>query len=126
MLCCWCLFWVSPANLAQNAPKEVMACVGFCFAREIAYLQIAHVLDEDYVPLNWANFFVLTSLIINSCLHYFGLGMVSEYNFLLVMLLIAFISYVHLIKFSIKEITEELKIPVFAIPSKKYTEKNRE
>jgi len=103
-----------------------MACVGFCFAREIAYLQIAHVLDEDYVPLNWPNFLVLSSLIINSCLHYLKLGFVSEYYFLLGMLLIAFISYVHLIKFSIKEITEELKIPVFSIPSKTYIEKNRE
>jgi hypothetical protein len=110
--------WISPANLAQNAAKELMACFGLCFAREIAFLQIAHVLDEDYVPLNWNNFFVLSGIICNSFLHSFGVFIVNEYFLLLGMIVFAFFSYVHLVYFSIREITEELDIHVFSVKKK--------
>ena len=108
----------SPASITTTAPKELMLCFGFCFAREIAYLQIAHVIDADYTPLNWPNFTILTLLIINNSSHAWGFSLIDEYYFLIFLIFAAFLSYAHLVKTACKEITEELCIPVFAMPSK--------
>ena len=117
--------WISPYNIAQNAPKELMACFGLLFAREIAFLQIAHVLDEDYIPLNWNNFLVLTGIIGNSFLNSAGFEIVGEYKFLVFMIFVAFCSYAHLIYYSVREITEELNIYIFSVQSKLYVEKKK-
>jgi hypothetical protein len=125
---CFCYFifcyanlhYFSPSNLPLTAGKELMLCFGFCFAREIGYLQIAHVMDEDYVPLNLPNFVIISLLIFNTSLHAWGLPLFDEYYFLLLLTFAAFLSYAHLVYFATKEITEELNIRVFSLKRKKY------
>ena len=102
-----------------------MLCLGFCFAREIGYLQIAHVLDEDYVPLNLPNFVIISLLIFNTSCHAWGLPLFDEYYFLLASTVAAFLSYAHLVYFATREITEELNIPVFRLPRKIYVDEKR-
>jgi hypothetical protein len=91
-----------------------MLCLGLCFAREVAYLQIAHLQDDEYLPLNLPNFIILTLLIVNTSLHAWGVGFVDEYSFLVGLTVAAFISYAHWVYFGVKEITDELRIPVFS------------
>jgi hypothetical protein len=122
-VCYLVLDWISPTNITANAPKELILCFGFCFAREIAYLQIAHVMDSDYKPMNYPNFLILSLLMLNSVGNAFKISIFNEYYFLLLMILAAFLSYSHLVYYSCKEITTELKIPVFAMPSKKSSRK---
>lgn len=114
----------SPSNIVETHPKELMACLGLCFAREVAYLQIAHLQEDEYNPLNWPNFLILTLLIVNNSLHAWGFPFVSEYEFLITMTVFAFVSYLHWVYFGIQEITEELKIPVFSSQRNKYSGKN--
>jgi len=108
------LAWFSPSNVTETHPKELMLCLGLCFAREVAYLQIAHLQDDDYTPLNWPNFIILTLLIVNNSLCAWGIPVVSEYEFLVLVSGLALVSYAHLVYFGVQEVTEELKISVFS------------
>lgn len=116
--------YFSPSSLTLTAPKELMLCLGLCFAREIAYLQIAHLQDDDYLPLNLPNFIILTLLIVNTSLHAWGLPLVDEYQFLIVLIVAGAVSYGHWVYFGIKEITEELRISVFNSHRNRHEGKN--
>lgn len=118
------LLMFSPSNIVEKYPKELMLCLGLCFAREVAYLQIAHLQDDSYTPLNWPNFIIFTLLIVNTSLHAWGLPFVSEYSFLLTMTAFAFLSYAHWVFFGIQELTEELRISVFTTHRISYLGKN--
>lgn len=100
-----------------------MLCFGFCFAREIGYLQISHVSDTEYEPMNWPNFIILSMLIVNTSSFAWGFGLANEYFFLVFMTLLAFFSYAHMVYFCCQEITKELQIPVFTIASNLKLEK---
>lgn len=114
----------SPLNIVEKYPKELMLCLGLCFAREVAYLQIAHLQDDSYTSLNWPNFIILTLLILNNSLHAWGFPLINEYNFLLAMTACAFLSYAHWVFFGIQELTEELRISVFTSNRISYLGKN--
>ena len=113
----------SPTHITVVAAKEVMLCFGFCFAREIGYLQISHVSDSEYEPMNLPNFTILSILIANTSSHAWGYPVFDEYYVLVSMIVMAFLSYAHMVYFCCKEITKELQIPVFAMPSIFYIEK---
>lgn len=98
-----------------------MLCFGFCFAREIGFIQLAHVSNTKHEPLDLGGFIVMTSLSVNTLLNTQSRG-VNEYSLLLALTVFAALAYSHFAVHVTKDICSELKIKVFSIKSKLYSE----
>ena len=64
--------WASPAQLGNVAVREFLIFIGFAFAREMCVMQLAHVTDTHYAPLNLPNFVLMTAFLVNTWSHFFG------------------------------------------------------
>ncbi|CAG9318395.1 unnamed protein product [Blepharisma stoltei] len=102
----------SPVGLAYAGTREFVLFLGFIFAREMGFLQLAHVSNSEYEPLNIPNYILLSLLMFNTSCHAWGFPLLDEYNLLCFLLLFAGLSYLHFIYSVTKEITKELNIPI--------------
>ena len=91
------------------------------FAREILYIQIAHICETKYQPLIYFNLLVLNALAINTLLSFFSLPHINEYFFLIVLLFVAAGSYVHMGYDVAMVIANELDIFIFRVNKQKNT-----
>lgn len=111
---------LSQSGLTYYGTREIMLFLGFNFAREVAFVQIAHVTHTTYEPLNTPNFILLSLFIGNISLHGWGISLIGEYDFLVLLIVFSFLSYAHLVYYLTLEITTELKIPVFKMPYRRH------
>jgi hypothetical protein len=100
-----------------SATRELMLCFGFCFAREIGLIQLAHISKVRHEPLDMGGFIVMTSLILNTWLNTQGAG-VNEYYLLLLLTVFAIGAYSHFAVFITQDFCKELQIEVFKVKSK--------
>mmetsp|Transcript_17170 Transcript_17170/g.17081 ORF Transcript_17170/g.17081 Transcript_17170/m.17081 type:complete len:205 (-) Transcript_17170:36-650(-) len=113
--------FLSPSNLWYYAGREVGLCIGFVFAKEIALIQIAHVTNTKYKPLQWANFVIISGMILNTLTHAYGINIFDEYRAQLVLAIASFLNYAHLAIYLPLEFAEILEIPIFRVPREKQT-----
>lgn len=111
--------FLSPADLGVVAGREVGLCIGFVFAKEIAFIQIAHVTNTKYTPLLSANFLIISAMIFNTLTHAYGISVADEYNFQVCLTIASFLSYAHLAYYLSLEISTILGIPIFRVPREK-------
>ncbi|CAG9333558.1 unnamed protein product [Blepharisma stoltei] len=112
IFCVAVIFVFSPSGLAYTGTREVILFLGFIFAREMGFFQIAHISDTEYEPLNTPNFALLSFFMFNTSCHAWGFPLFDEYNLLLVLTILAGLSYIHFIYSVTHEITKELNIPI--------------
>lgn len=109
------VYCFSCENLVATASRELMLMLGFCFAREILYIQLAHVTDTDYHPLWFLNGFILsTPCVVALGNHFFKLA-IPEYPILVFLAVLSGLSYFHMAYTAANEIASELQINIFRI-----------
>jgi hypothetical protein len=105
----------SPSNIVNLACRELMLCLGFVFAKEILYIQISHVTETPFFPIQSLSSFVLNGLIFNTFANYLNIQVFNEYYFLIFLLILAFGGYAHMAYSTAMEISNELDIYIFRI-----------
>jgi hypothetical protein len=109
------LYYFSVEGVVVTASRELMLVLGFCFAREILYIQLAHVTDTDYYPLRYLNGFILSAPCFVALGNYFGKAGIPEYPIIAALATLAGVSYLHMAYSVANEIADELKINIFRI-----------
>jgi len=109
------LNYFSTEHLIVTGTRELMLCLGFCFAREILYIQLAHVTDTKYNPLWLLNGLILSTPCVIALANTFLSLEIPEYQTLVVLALISGVSYCHMAYSVANEIANELKINIFRI-----------
>ena len=108
------------APLMFSYTRELMLCIGFVFAKEVAFVQIAHVSHTEYMPLGNMNYFILTCILLNTSVAAWGFAAVDEYSLLSGLTMLSAFSYFHMVVQVTKEITQELNIKIFKVKVKDF------
>ena len=64
------LYFLSPSQLLSTQTRWVLLCIGCLFAREMAFIQLAHVTSTPYRPLGFINSGILAALAVNTVGNY--------------------------------------------------------
>lgn len=109
------LNFYSTENLIVTGTRELMLCLGFCFAREILYIQLAHVTDTKYSPLWLLNGLILITPCLIALANTFLSTNIPEYQTIAGLALLSGLGYCHMAYSVANEIADELKINIFRI-----------
>mmetsp|Transcript_13351 Transcript_13351/g.25066 ORF Transcript_13351/g.25066 Transcript_13351/m.25066 type:complete len:375 (-) Transcript_13351:204-1328(-) len=105
----------SPSQVHISHTRELMLAFGFCFAYEMAMIQLAHVTDSDYTPIGTPSRLVIGGILLNMVLHLLGLSVVPEGQAVLGLALVGFSMYAYMAYYVVTEMAEELRIPIFTV-----------
>ena len=64
------LYLFSPGLLLWSQTRWVLLCIGCLFAREMAFIQLAHVTETSYQPVGLVNGGILAALVVNTLGNY--------------------------------------------------------
>jgi len=64
------LYLLSPGLLLWTQTRWVLICIGCLFAREMAFIQLAHVTETNYRPLGLVNGGIMAALVLNTLGNY--------------------------------------------------------
>lgn len=109
----------SPAQVHISHTRELMLAFGFCFAYEMAMVQLAHVTDSEYTPIGTPSRLVIGGLVLNTGLHIMGISIIAEGLALQSLVLVSFSMYAYMAYYVSTEMAEELGIAIFSISSNK-------
>ena len=123
LLVIYMIIYKSPSNLAYSATRELILCLGFVLGREVGMMHISLLTNEKYSPLNGPVLLVLSSLLLNTLSHVYGLGLFNEYGTLIAMLLISVLSYGHMIFYVWQEMSTALDIELVSLTRNIYSRK---
>jgi ethanolaminephosphotransferase len=109
----------SPSLVHISHTRELLIAFGFCFAHEVAMIQLAHCTDSDYTPIALPSRLVVGGIIVNTLVHCLGYAVLAEGLVVQALAVGSGLMYVYMAYFVANEMAEELGICIFTIPPPK-------